>query len=77
MNKCADGEWVTVPEYAKIMGITNSRVYQKIQFGKLKSMTLKELAEVDWEAYKKIGRYTNCCVVVWLADDDDGGGMKK
>lgn len=67
-----DGEWVTVPTYAQIMGITNSRVYQKIRFGKLKSLSLKELAELDWIAYSRIGRVDNCCLVVWLAEDDCG-----
>lgn len=72
--KKTGGQWVTVPEYAKTFGITNSRVYQKIQFGKLEAKTLQELAEEDWEAYSKIGRVTNCCVAVWLDDDDEGGG---
>lgn len=77
MNKREGGSWVTVPEYAQTFGITNSRVYQKIQFGKLESMTLKELAEKDWDAYCKIGRFSNCCVVVWLDDDDDGKGVVR
>lgn len=74
-----DGEWVTVPTYAGIMGITNSRVYQKIRFGSLHSVSLSELAKTNWKAYSTIGRVGNCCIVVWLSDDDEGnkkGGNK-
>lgn len=68
----SEGEWVSVSEYAGIMGISTPRVYQKIKEQKLYALDTAELASMYPDVYRKVGRGKSgaCSMLVWLSEDD-------
>jgi hypothetical protein len=70
-----NGEWISVSDYAQVMGISPQRVYQKIHQGLLESIDIATLAATEPEVYRRVGRgYSgSCSILVWLSDDETGG----
>jgi len=66
------GEWISVSEYAGIMGISTPRVYQKIKERKLYALDTAELLSIYPDVYRKVGRGKSgaCSMLVWLSEDD-------
>lgn len=68
----SSGEWISVSEYAGIMGISTPRVYQRIKEGTLCALGIDELAVKYPDVYRKVGRGKSgaCSMLVWLSEDD-------